>query len=204
MRKLMPTLALLAASVLTVSSCGDAGTNVNKAANNTNAATAPAAAVSDADVRKLLNDLQAALAKNDTAALEKIYAEDYTFVSAEGAVQTRAERLESMKSGQTKIESITFSDPKIKIFGDAAVVISTINVKGTTNGKDTSGTGVSSIVFAKTKDGLRVVHGHPSTTKPAAAAADNTNANANANKGAATAEKGLPTPAEGLPTPGKP
>lgn len=170
MKKLIfMTMTLIAASFLLISCGAPAANNAgNKPANNAATNTATSTASSEADVKKTLADLQAALGKNDVAALEKIYSDDYTFVSAEGEVQTKAERLAGMKSGDLKIESISFDDTKIRMYGDSAVVTAKTTVKSTTKGKDTSGTSTASIVFAKTKDGWRVVHGHPSSPMAAA------------------------------------
>ena len=51
--------------------------------------------------------------KGDTAALERIWADDYTFINASGAVLTKAERLANQKSGATKLGTIEM-DPDMK------------------------------------------------------------------------------------------
>ena len=193
MRKIFLSLPLLLAASFILTSCEQpAGNYANKPANanvNTNTSTASS---SEADVKKVLTDLQTALAKNDTAALDRIYADDYTFVSPEGEMQTKAQRLESMKSGEMKFESITFDDAKVRMYGDAAVVNAKTTQKSTVKGKDNSGTATATIVFAKSKDGWRVVLGHPSATTAAKTGDTNTaaaNTAANANKPAAPANK---------------
>lgn len=186
MRKIIFGLVMLIAVSLFAVSCGDPGaanTTANKpanAANNATANTAPAAS-HEADVKKFISDLGAALSKNDTAALEKMYADDYTFVSPEGEVQTKAQRIDAMKSGAMKFESLSFNDVKVRTYGDTAVVAAKTSAKSTVNGKDNSGTSTATIVLVKGKDGWRVVLGHPSTPIPAAKSAEsNTAANANA------------------------
>jgi len=191
MRKMFLLLSMLIAASFFVTSCEQPAAN-NAAANkpaNANTNTAASTASSEADVKKVLTDLQTALGKNDTAALDKIYVDDYTFVSPEGEIQTKAQRMESMKSGELKMESITFADPKVRVYGDTAVVTAKTTVKSTLKGKDTSGTSTATIVLTKTKDGWRVVHGHPSVAMPAAKTADTNTAGANANKAAAPANK---------------
>lgn len=184
-RPFLLSTMLIAASFIFIS-CNSSPSNTNNAnaTVNTNVNTAPSAAASEADIKRILGDLSAALSKNDTAALDKIYADDYEFVAPDGQIQTKAQRLDSMRSGELKMESITFDDPHIRLYGDAAVVTAKTTQKSTNKGKDVSGSAVASIVFVRTKDGWRVVHGAPTTPVPAGKTAT-TPAAANAIKPAA-------------------
>ena len=139
-----------------VSSNTSVNSNTNANSNTTSSAN------TESDVRKLLGELEAALSKNDAAALDKIYSDDYTIITTAGEVQTKAQRLDSIKSGDLKFETIKFEDVKIQSYGDAAVVTARSIAKSTYKGKEQPGDSMTTIVFAKTKDGWRVVHGHPS------------------------------------------
>ena len=111
------------------------------------------------EVRAAIEQYRTALMKRDTAALERIWADDYTFINASGTVLTKAERLANAKSGATNLGTIE-SDPNIKIRvygGDVAVAISRVTIKGQYSGKATSGQFQSSIVFAKTPSGWQLV-----------------------------------------------
>ena len=79
---------------------------------------------------------QAALSKNDADAMDKIYADNYTLVNTDGSVQTRAERLASLRSGEAKYTSFNYSEPNIRVNpeGNGAVVIAKISMKGTLKG----------------------------------------------------------------------
>lgn len=180
MKKIFLAMASIVMSSFFIVSCGDqgGGNASNKPVNASTNAVVTNTASSEADVKKFIAELGAALAKNDAVALEKMYADDYTFVSPEGEVQTKAQRLEAMKSGAMKFESLSFDDVKVRIYGDTAVVAAKTTAKSTVNGKDNSGTSTATIVLVKGKDGWRVVLGHPSTpvtagktseTKPAEA-----------------------------------
>jgi ketosteroid isomerase-like protein len=111
------------------------------------------------EVRTAIEQYRTALTKGDTAALEKIWADDYTFINASGAVLTKAERLANQKSGATKLGTIeTDPDMKIRIYGgDVAIAISRVTIKGQYSGKATSGQFQSSVVFAKTPTGWQLV-----------------------------------------------
>ena len=111
------------------------------------------------EVRAAIEQYRTALMKGDTAALERIWADDYTFINASGAVLTKEERLANQKSGATKLGTIeTDPDMKIRVYGgDVAIAISRVTIKGQYSGKATSGQFQSSVVFAKTPTGWQLV-----------------------------------------------
>jgi uncharacterized protein (TIGR02246 family) len=111
------------------------------------------------EVRAVIEQYRTALTKGDTAALERIWADDYTFINASGAVLTKAERLANQKSGATKLSTIeTNPDMKIRVYGgDVAVAINRVTIKGQYSGKATSGQFQSSIVFVKMPTGWQLV-----------------------------------------------
>ena len=194
--------AMLLAASCVFSSCNPASNTNNANANvNTNVNAAPSAAVTEADIKKMIADLSMALSANDTAALDKIWADDYEFVTPDGQIQTKSERLESIRSGELKMESITFDEVHVRSYGDAAVVTAKATQKSTNKGKDNSGTSTATIVFVKMKDGWRIVHGAPSgpltaaktATTPAPAASKTPAANKPTPSPAANANKPAPT-----------
>src|SRR5688572_11322191 len=69
-------------------------------------------------VRQALKELIAALGNNDTAALDRIYADGYTFVGDNGAMMTKAERISAFKSGELKYESVSHDVVSVRFFGD--------------------------------------------------------------------------------------
>ena len=107
----------------------------------------------------MIEQYRNALTKKDTAALERIWADDYTFINASGMVVTKAERLANLKSGATSLDTIvTDPDMKIRVYGgDVAVAINRVTLKGQYSGKATSGRFQASIVFAKMPTGWQLV-----------------------------------------------
>ncbi|MGQ0542697.1 MAG: nuclear transport factor 2 family protein [Blastocatellia bacterium] len=178
MRKMFLVLTVLITASLLIISCGDAGTGntANKPANAANNATATApanTAAAEADVKKLVNDTAAALAKNDVAALEKIYADNYMLVNLDGTVQNRAERLASFKSGETKFDSFSYDEINVRTNpeGTGAVVIARATAKGINRGKPMPDSSIRvTQVWSKTKDGWRQASGHATTITAAAPA----------------------------------
>ena len=124
-------------------------------------AQTPAAADSktaEGEVRQMIEQYRTALTKRDTAALERIWADDYTFINASGAVVTKPERLANIKSGATSLNTIDREEnPKIRVYGgDVAVAIDRVTLKGQYSGKATSGQFQSSHVWVKTPSGWQL------------------------------------------------
>lgn len=187
MRKIFFVLAVLIAASLLMVSCGDqgAGNTANKpanAANNAAAAPAAHAAAIETEVKKLANDGVAAILKSDTAALDKLWADNYMFVGPDGAVATKAQRIDALKSGQSKIESLAYDETSVRSNpeGTGAIMIGRATVKGINMGKPTDGQFRFTQVWSKTKDGWRSVSGQVTPiTAAAPAKADDKPAAAN-------------------------
>lgn len=157
--------------------CGDAGTN-NKPANASSNASTAASPVNlvavENDVRKLIADLAAALAKNDADAVDKIYADNYTLVNVDGSVQTKAERLASLRSGEVKYSEFAFSDMTVRVNpeGTSAVSVAKATFKAVNKGKPLEGDFRVTGVWSKTKDGWRQVSAQATKIEAGAAKPD--------------------------------
>ena len=195
------SMTLIIASFFTA--CGDQGTGNagNKPANNANAAnanTAPNTAAIETDIKKIMADASAALAKNDADAMDKIYSDNYMLVNLDGSVQTRAERLASLKSGDTKYESFSYDEVNIRTNpeGTGAVVIARATMKGMNKGKPIDGTYRVTQVYSKTKDGWKQVSAQATKIEAAAAPAKPGDAKMpETNKAANTTKPPAPAPA---------
>ena len=130
-------------------------TNTNKAAANTATASAADMAAAETAVKKLMDDAAAALAKNDADAMDKIYNDNYMLVNIDGSVQTKAERLASLRSGAAKYTAFSYSEPNIRVKpdGSSAIVIAKLTMKGTLNGKPSDGEYRVTQVYGKVADG---------------------------------------------------
>jgi len=81
----------------------------------------------------------AAVSKLDLAFLDRIWADTYSWTSYDGKVWSKAQTLESLKSGQDAVLSAILDDVKVRVYGDAAVVTGRSTFNETYQGKDISG-----------------------------------------------------------------
>ncbi len=108
-------------------------------------------------VRQLINEISAALSRNDTAALDRIYADSYTLTNENGVVSTKVPRLAAIKSGEMKFESVVFDDVNIRLYGNTAVATFRVTSKSQFKGQEASGQFRGTSTYVKTKGRWQVV-----------------------------------------------
>jgi ketosteroid isomerase-like protein len=87
------------------------------------------------DVIAALKGYEAAITSEDTTALKKIWAEEYSFINPQGGIVTREQRLDNLRSGATNVvEGINQREIVVHVFGDMAVVTQLFTLRGTFSG----------------------------------------------------------------------
>ena len=77
--------------------------------------------------------------KADVAVLDRILADDYTWINQDGVLRTKAQNIELIRSRELVIPSMVTDDMKVRIYGDAAVVTGRNTFKATLQGKEING-----------------------------------------------------------------
>jgi len=91
------------------------------------------------ELLKLEQDWSNADLKDDWAVINQILAEDYILTDSNGNVWTKAQCLSLGKSGEDEIMSLASDDLKVRVYGDAAVVMQRLTMKEIFKGRDVSG-----------------------------------------------------------------
>jgi ketosteroid isomerase-like protein len=81
-------------------------------------------------LRQLENDVIDAFIKSDTDALDRIWADEYSFTAPNGLVVTKENYLALMKVGSLKYEIVKLEELKLRVYGDTATAAGRIRVKG--------------------------------------------------------------------------
>jgi ketosteroid isomerase-like protein len=102
-------------------------------------------------IRNLQEESRKAALQGDASFLEKYLADDYVAIDPDGAIITKAQSIQDVKSGAVKYESIDVHDTKIRTYGNTAIVDSLATVKLTVNGKPISGDYRATFVWVKQK-----------------------------------------------------
>lgn len=90
-------------------------------------------------IQKLEARLQQAQLTSNISIMASMLSDDYLGIYADGTLATKAETLDSFKSGAVHYISIDTFDRKIRVFGSTAVVVSKARVSGINHGEKISG-----------------------------------------------------------------
>ncbi len=82
---------------------------------------------------------RAAILKGNAPALDSLLADDYTGITAKGAIQTKEQAVSNLKSGSFQLTNLTISDRKVRVYGETAVVTSVAELTGSQKDADVSG-----------------------------------------------------------------
>lgn len=96
------------------------------------------AAAQDAHQEILAADARrfAAMVQGDKAALDGLLADDLTYTHSSGQLETKAQFLESLRSGKMRYLSAQPSDQAVRLYGDTAVVTGRAEVKANSQGQE--------------------------------------------------------------------
>lgn len=131
------------------------------------AAIQKASAGSDeAAVAALDTQYQAAVARNDAAAMDRLLADDFVLVTGKGKVFTKADLLNEARSGKTVYERQDDSAQKVRVWGDTAVITALLWAKGTEDGKPFEYKLWFSDTYVRTPAGWRYVFAQSSIPLP--------------------------------------
>ncbi len=81
-------------------------------------------------VRQLEHQSHEAFLQRDTETLNRILADDFIVTDPEGRLLTKADWIADMTTGELTFESIHMDDLQVRIYGDAAVTIGRVTMKG--------------------------------------------------------------------------
>jgi ketosteroid isomerase-like protein len=104
------------------------------------------------EIKALEEERNRAIVNGDFAALDRMTADDYTFITLRGELRTKSEIVKGFQSKSFKYDSRQISDLKIRVYGNTAVVTGRSNQKGAENGKDYSGDYRFTRVYVKQND----------------------------------------------------
>ena len=96
----------------------------------------------------------------DTAALDRIYADDFTGIGPSGTVRTKAQVIADFTSGDLKYQSITIDDVQVRVYQDTAVETGRSTMIGQDKGKVVPRDNRFTRVWIKQQGRWRLVSNH--------------------------------------------
>lgn len=80
-----------------------------------------------------------AMLNNNLGDMDKLLADDYIAITANGTIETKAQAIAARRAGTLRITRMDISDTKVRIYGDTAVVTSRAEINGSNGASDVSG-----------------------------------------------------------------
>ena len=108
-------------------------------------------------VRKFVDDFSAAFSQNDAAALDRMTAPDYTFVTPTGTIQNKEQRVAPIRSGALKYEYAKYDEVSVRIYGETAIVTARVTVKSELKGAPLNGQFRSTLTLLKVKGSWELI-----------------------------------------------
>jgi len=119
----------------------------------------------DAPIRDAEHAWAKAVTTRDFSALDRIYGDKLIYAHSTGAIQSKAEYLERLRSGAQKYDSIEHESTRVVMYGDSAVSHSIVRMTGVSNGKPFNDHVMMLHVWEKEGGGWRLV-AHQTTKLP--------------------------------------
>jgi uncharacterized protein (TIGR02246 family) len=158
-------LGAFAASLIVlfmIGDCRSSGSNVNST-SNTNAAVGnnntqvENTAGREQEISALLEQYNEALLKKDAATLDRIWADDLSFVNLHGDLLSKKDRMDNINTGATALKSAKVTEKQIRFYGDTAVATLIVTLEGQYSGQEGSGAHRVTTVWAKPKGTWQMV-----------------------------------------------
>ena len=109
---------------------------------------------------------QEAVKNNDAAVMDRILADDFTLVTGNGRVYTKADLLKEASEKTVIYERQEDSNQTVRVWGDTAVVTALLWAKGSDQGKPFDYKVWFSDTYVRTSTGWRYVFGQSSLRLP--------------------------------------
>jgi ketosteroid isomerase-like protein len=125
-----------------------------------------AAADDAAAVARLDAEYQAAVKRNDPAAMDRTLADDFVLVTGRGQTFTKEDLLREARNKTSTYERQDESEKTVRVWSDTAVVTALLWLKGTNGDKPFERKLWYSDTYVRTAAGWRYVFGHASLPLP--------------------------------------
>lgn len=125
-------------------------------------------AKTEQDILNLVSELANAIVKKDTAAMERLLADDYIDISSTGTVATKSQLVPVYKNpALVKLESIETIDSKVRVYGAVAVMTARIVWRGqTADGQVVNRVYANTVVAVKKNGRWQIASTHASVVAP--------------------------------------
>jgi ketosteroid isomerase-like protein len=105
------------------------------------------------EIDQLEDEWRNAILTSNSKELDSLLADDYMAITASGTLQTKAEALDSLRTGRLRFTTLDISDRKVRFYGTTAIVTSMANIQATTADGQLNGSYRYTRVYARDPQG---------------------------------------------------
>ncbi|MEO8677955.1 MAG: lipocalin-like domain-containing protein [Vicinamibacterales bacterium] len=116
----------------------------------------------EAELRRLNDEVSSMQVRKDVATADRLLADDYVFMQADGEVANKAATLAVLKSPDFECQLFTTEDVQVRAYGDAAVITGIAHFKATFRDQIADGDFRYTDVWVKRDGGWQTVSSHAS------------------------------------------
>lgn|ERR1035437_5677733 len=131
----------------------------------------------EANVKKLIFDLSSALTRGDVDILENTYSDGFIMITASGAISTKPEQIEMIRSGELKFDKMSFEEVSVRAYGNTAVTMALAEGIQSYQGKTQNMEARVTFVAVKEGDAWRLVSFQFTPTRTEAKTGNSKNSN---------------------------
>ncbi|MBA3961150.1 MAG: nuclear transport factor 2 family protein [Chthoniobacterales bacterium] len=102
----------------------------------------------------------------DTQVLGRIYADDYTLITAEGALRTKEDQINEIRAGQLQFKPVETLEKSVRLYDNAAIVLARERSTIIRNGQDIGGDFRVNRVYVKRDGQWQLVLTHATRVAP--------------------------------------
>ncbi|NOT28112.1 MAG: nuclear transport factor 2 family protein [Acidobacteria bacterium] len=150
------------AAAIAAAACNQAPAPAAPPAESAPAVAAAPAEDVEATITQLERDWVAAIIKKDTAAIDRLLAEDFNGTSPTAHVYPKSSAMDDLTKGNFVVDSMVLDEISVNVYGDTAVAFTSQEEKSRYDGKDTSGHYHYTDVWVKKDGQWQVVASHGS------------------------------------------
>jgi ketosteroid isomerase-like protein len=126
------------------------------------AANVSAQSAVEAELRRLNDDVSEMQVKKDVATADRLLADEYVFLQADGGISNKAGTLSVLKSPDFDCTLLTTEDVQVRVYGNAAVITGVARFEATLGGRDVGGVFRYTDVWVKRNGHWQTVSSHAS------------------------------------------
>ncbi len=118
------------------------------------------------EIQRLEEALRRAMLASEVGALDILVGDSLVFVTPDGSVTDKAADLAAHRSGAMRFEAMVPSEQQVMIFGDTAVVMVRMAIRGALSGRGFDSDFRYTRVWVRAGGRWRIVAGHASAIAP--------------------------------------